>query len=1030
MPRRKGPLSPAQIETVRRWIDGGAAWPEGVVIKAPSPPPALAAQSANPARTVRASPSTRTCGPILADNCYACHGPDRNHRQRDLRLDLEEVATAPLPSAAVAIVPRHPETSALLQRVTDPDEQKRMPHVSSGKPRLSAAQIDTLRRWIAEGARWEPHWSYIRPVRPSPPAVKDAGWVRNPVDASCSPRSRRRDSAHRRKRSARAAAARELRPHRPAPTPEDVRAFLADTARTLRAAGRPAAGLAPLRRAHGRALARPRALRGQRRLPQRQLAHGLALSRLRDRRLQPEPPFDQFTAVQLAGDLLPEPPRAARSPPATNRLLQTTEEGGASPGSTGPSTSPTACGTRPRSGWARPSAARSATTTSSIPTWPATSTASRAFFADVKEKPVGRRDPDYLPRARAAPPGRRRRRSRACARRWTRRRRSAGRAGAWEKTLAGRPRRAGRRSSRRGHIRERHAALIQGNDFSIIATTSAGRGRRATPTPSVQDRAPRASRLPPRGVTFDELPRGGPAAIRTAGSSSPRWRSRTPPAEASRSARQRLDAAVAPLHAGRGASTAARPDGGWALLAPTARTIASWWRRRSRRRRRETSLTLELDQNAGRAARSAGSALRDHGRRGRARRSRARGQRTIARSRPGTAEAQRTKQRRSRGSTGARRPSWSRPRRAAARELRKAELVRAMPQSLITTDAGAGPVRILPRGNWLDESARSWSRRPALPAPDRTEDAATRLDLARWLTSPENPLTARVFVNRQWKLLRPGLARTLEDLGSQGEWPTTRSCSTGWPWIRRERLGREALVRTLVTSATYRQSSRARAPRRSAIPTTGSTRRQPASGSTPRWCATTRSPSAASSRRRWAARRPPLPARGYWAYLNFPPREWDDARARTSTGARSTPGGSARSRSRAWPPSTRPRARSAWRAHARQRPQQALALLNDPTYVEAARVLRGAHPARGRADLRGRLRWAYERALGRARARRRSASWPRSCRHTARSTRRPRPRGARAPGRPGRDGLDVVELAAWTSVARAILNLPEMITRS
>ncbi|HET6898712.1 MAG TPA: c-type cytochrome domain-containing protein, partial [Vicinamibacteria bacterium] len=186
MPRRKPPLSPAQIEAVRRWIDAGASWPEGVVITAPSPPPpsAVAGESATSADPGPNGPRVsfnRDVRPILADNCYACHGPDRNRRQRDLRLDIEEVATASLPSHATAIVPGHPETSALIQRVTDPDEQKRMPHLSSGKPRLSAAQIDTLRRWIAEGARWEPHWSYIRPRRPSPPAVKDAAWPRQPI---------------------------------------------------------------------------------------------------------------------------------------------------------------------------------------------------------------------------------------------------------------------------------------------------------------------------------------------------------------------------------------------------------------------------------------------------------------------------------------------------------------------------------------------------------------------------------------------------------------------------------------------------------------------------------------------------------------------------------------------------------------------------------------------------------------------------------------------------------------------------------
>ena len=106
-------------------------------------------------------------------------------------------------------------------------------------------------------------------------------------------------------------------------------------------------------------------------------------------------------------------------------------------------------------------------------------------------------------------------------------------------------------------------------------------------------------------------------------------------------------------------------------------------------------------------------------------------------------------------------------------------------------------MRILPRGNWLDETGEVVS--PACPqflppARRRRGRRATRLDLARWLTSRDNPLTARVFVNRLWKLFfGQGLSRTLEDLGSQGEWPTHPELLD---WLARrvrgERLGREA----------------------------------------------------------------------------------------------------------------------------------------------------------------------------------------------------------------------------------------------
>ncbi len=95
------------------------------------------------------------------------------------------------------------------------------------------------------------------------------------------------------------------------------------------------------------------------------------------------------------------------------------------------------------------------------------------------------------------------------------------------------------------------------------------------------------------------------------------------------------------------------------------------------------------------------------------------------------------------------------------------------------------PTRVLPRGNWQDESGELVA--PGVPEflpqpPEAGSRRLTRLDLARWLTSPENPLTARVFANRLWKqFFGTGLSAVMEDLGAQGNGPRTPSCSTGWP---------------------------------------------------------------------------------------------------------------------------------------------------------------------------------------------------------------------------------------------------------
>src|ERR1041385_3398316 len=124
----------------------------------------------------------REIRPILSDNCYACHGPDAGKRKAGLRLDLKEGAFAKLKSDNFAIVPKHPEKSALVERITAKDEDERMPPLKTGK-KLSAAQIGLLRRWIAEGAEWKTHWSFIRPERPEIPEVRSQrSEVRNQID--------------------------------------------------------------------------------------------------------------------------------------------------------------------------------------------------------------------------------------------------------------------------------------------------------------------------------------------------------------------------------------------------------------------------------------------------------------------------------------------------------------------------------------------------------------------------------------------------------------------------------------------------------------------------------------------------------------------------------------------------------------------------------------------------------------------------------------------------------------------------------
>jgi len=122
----------------------------------------------------------RDIRPILSENCYQCHGPDKNQRQGGLRLDLPAGALADL-GGRRAITPGNPAKSELLHRVITSNDGRKMPPESTGK-RLTRAQTETLRRWISQGAKWQKHWSLLPPPRTALPPVRLQGWVRNPID--------------------------------------------------------------------------------------------------------------------------------------------------------------------------------------------------------------------------------------------------------------------------------------------------------------------------------------------------------------------------------------------------------------------------------------------------------------------------------------------------------------------------------------------------------------------------------------------------------------------------------------------------------------------------------------------------------------------------------------------------------------------------------------------------------------------------------------------------------------------------------
>lgn len=123
----------------------------------------------------------RDIRPLLSDNCFQCHGPDEEARKSELRLDGREQALQPAKSGKVAVAPRHPGRSELVRRIFATDRDDLMPPPESNK-QLSTAQKDLLRRWIAEGAEYQPHWAFLLPRKSELPEVKKKDWARNPID--------------------------------------------------------------------------------------------------------------------------------------------------------------------------------------------------------------------------------------------------------------------------------------------------------------------------------------------------------------------------------------------------------------------------------------------------------------------------------------------------------------------------------------------------------------------------------------------------------------------------------------------------------------------------------------------------------------------------------------------------------------------------------------------------------------------------------------------------------------------------------
>ena len=121
--------------------------------------------------------------PILSDKCFKCHGPDANKREAHLRLDIPEGAFSELKDnpGRFALVAGQPDSSELWRRVCSREEDYQMPPPQSHLS-LSEEEVKLIGKWIHQGAKYEPHWAFVAPVKAPLPEVKKKEWVKNEID--------------------------------------------------------------------------------------------------------------------------------------------------------------------------------------------------------------------------------------------------------------------------------------------------------------------------------------------------------------------------------------------------------------------------------------------------------------------------------------------------------------------------------------------------------------------------------------------------------------------------------------------------------------------------------------------------------------------------------------------------------------------------------------------------------------------------------------------------------------------------------
>lgn len=998
----------------------------------------------------------RDIRPILSENCFSCHGPDKNKRAADLRLDTEEGLRG-ADGTSGAIIPGKPEESLLIQRVIASSPEERMPPPESGKE-LKPEEIEILKRWIAEGGAFEGHWAFL--PRRSATHLGDGF-----SDAAASARIDKLVDAELAKAKLPASPEADKitllrRVHFDLtglpPSEQEVEQFLSDDSPDA------------YERLIDRLLASPHF--GERlaiwwldlvRYADTVGYHGdqvMSVSPFRTYVIESfnaNKPFDVFTREQLAGDLFPNPTREHLIASGYNRLGMMSAEGGG----------------QDKEYLAKYMAER---VRNASGTWLGVTIGCAechdhkfdpftardfyrfgAFFADIKERGIytsADATGNWGPYIKVPTPqqeeGLKKLDEQIAAVRSVLSQSTpelVAAQQAWEKeqipwtTL--KPETA---ESKEG------ATLAVQPDYSVLASGK-------SPTP---DLFTLTFRNLPAGVTairlevlpHESLPRRGPGRAPNGNfvlthfnvkATTANGEATNVPLQNATATYEQPDPSGAHPYKKFAIASAISdenpaPVWGWAVDGATGKAHAAVFETKSDLSLdADGTLTIELVQNyaqhplgrfriavttSPRPLRAADVPPPEID--------------AILAVAPEARSPEQTEQLAAyyRQITPLLQPKRDE---LAQLEQRRRQLDASIVTSLITESVPPRTVRILPRGNWMDDSGEVVT--PSFPVSlggeESVEGRLTRLDLANWIVSPDHPLTSRVLANRLWKLyFGAGLSRRLDDLGAQGEWPTHPELLDELAqWIVDSKWDLKRWIKIVLMSKAYRRSSQASAEVRERDPDNRYLARQ--------------------SRFRLEAELVrdnalavsgllvnklggvsvfPYQPPGYWAYLNFPQREWQNSRGadlyrrgiythwqrqylHPSLLVFDAP-------SREECTADRPRSNT---------PLQSLALLNDPIYVEAARAF-AELIMRQEGDDAQKINFAFRRALSRSPSEAETQILSELA-AVQRSEYREQPDLAKEitknGDRPAPTDLDPIELAAWTSVARAILNLHETITR-